>query len=234
MAEPTIQDALKLTLQDHRLSRGEKRALSKVIEKYATDTQSLAHARSIAFDLARRELRDDGMSGTHFALEILDWLEEAIKVLSVHTTSDSRPRSEAFFSPHDNCASKIVRLFQQARSSVDVCVFTITDDRIKEAMLSAHHRGVKLRIISDNEKSHDLGSDIHQLEDSGISVRCDRSDYHMHHKFALFDRTTVITGSYNWTRSAANFNEENLIVTDEHELAHKFLRAFENLWLKLK
>ena len=35
----------------------------------------------------------------------------------------------------------------------------------------------------------------------------------MHHKFALFDGRRLMTGSFNWTRSASEQNEENLIVT---------------------
>jgi phosphatidylserine/phosphatidylglycerophosphate/cardiolipin synthase-like enzyme len=55
----------------------------------------------------------------------------------------------------------------------------------------------------------------------------------MHHKFALFDRVRLITGSYNWTRGAAEGNEENLIDTADPELVAAFGRAFDALWEKL-
>ena len=41
------------------------------------------------------------------------------------------------------------------------------------------------------------------LAELGVAVRIDRSEHHMHHKFALFDDAILATGSYNWTRSAA-------------------------------
>jgi phosphatidylserine/phosphatidylglycerophosphate/cardiolipin synthase-like enzyme len=113
-------------------------------------------------------------------------------------------------------------------------VFTITDDSIKDAIVAAHRRKVSIRIISDNEKAEDLGSDIDQLARIGIPVRVDQSEYHMHHKYAIFDRSRLLTGSYNWTRSAANCNEENFIITSDAVLLKSFRTSFEQLWDQLK
>jgi cardiolipin hydrolase len=113
---------------------------------------------------------------------------------------------------------------------VDVCVFTITDDRIAGPILAAHQRGVRLRILSDNEKELDPGSDVPRLRDAGVPVRIDRSPYHMHHKFAIFDGASLLTGSYNWTRGAATNNEENFLVTGDPNLVRAFAAEFERLW----
>jgi len=40
----------------------------------------------------------------------------------------------------------------------------------------------------------------------------------------------LLNGSYNWTRSASSFNDENLIVTSEPALVQTFTRQFEALW----
>ena len=55
----------------------------------------------------------------------------------------------------------------------------------------------------------------------------------MHHKFAVADSNQVLTGSYNWTRSAARENEENIVVTNAPELVSAFTRQFEQLWKSL-
>ena len=47
---------------------------------------------------------------------------------------------------------------------------------------------------------------------------------------ALFDRARLITGSYNWTRSAAEHNHENLVVSEDEELVRAFGKTFERLW----
>ncbi|MCG8651349.1 MAG: phospholipase D-like domain-containing protein [Pirellulales bacterium] len=222
-----LEEALKITLADYRLSRGEKRALAKVIEKHADNERLLALARQSAFKLAREEL------GGPAADQVVDWLEDVLKLLLPKDEPAGDTVAEAFFSPDDHCVGKIIRLFQAARKSVDVCVFTITDDRIKEAILEAHHRKISVRIISDDDKSQDRGSDIEQLDRRGVPVRVDRSEYHMHHKYAVFDNRRLLTGSYNWTRSAAQNNEENFIVTSDARLVKAFGRAFEGLWKQL-
>ena len=132
--------------------------------------------------------------------------------------------AEAFFSPGDDCLRAITRLLANASRTADICVFTITDDRVSDAILDAHRRAIAVRIITDNAKAEDEGSDVARFEQSGIPTRVDRSPFHMHHKFAILDGTTLLTGSYNWTRGAARDNEENLIVTNEPRLLALFVR----------
>jgi len=140
---------------------------------------------------------------------------------------------DVYFSPGDECLTAIRRQFELSQRRVDICVFTITDDRITSSILDAHRRGVVIRLITDNDKTHDAGSDIRQLERAGIVVREDRTEFHMHHKFALFDGRTVLTGSYNWTRGAARYNEENLVVSSDVRLIGPFEREFNELWSRL-
>ena len=106
----------------------------------------------------------------------------------------------------------------------------MTDDRITEAVIDAAARGVKMRAISDNDKSLDPGSDMRRLHAARILVRLDRTPNHMHHKFAVFDGNIVVSGSYNWTRSAAEDNEENIVVTNDPKIVRAFDRQFELLW----
>ncbi|WP_132624557.1 phospholipase D-like domain-containing protein [Pseudomonas aeruginosa] len=91
-------------------------------------------------------------------------------------------------------------------------------------------RGVPVRIISDDDKQFDEGSDIHALREAGVPLRIDDSPFHMHHKFALVDGAWLLNGSFNWTRSASVNNEENLLVTDDAVLIGAYRREFEELW----
>lgn len=76
----------------------------------------------------------------------------------------------------------------------------------------------------------DEGSDIQKLSKAGIPIRLDVTPNHMHHKFALFDNATVITGSYNWTRSAERYNHENILVTNSAKVMTAFKKEFNSLW----
>jgi phosphatidylserine/phosphatidylglycerophosphate/cardiolipin synthase-like enzyme len=52
----------------------------------------------------------------------------------------------------------------------------------------------------------------------------------LHHKFAVIDKRTVITGSFNWSPSAAHQNDEVLLVIDSPLLAAHFSREMDRLW----
>jgi len=46
----------------------------------------------------------------------------------------------------------------------------------------------------------------------------------------VIDGKALITGSYNWTRSAARFNHENILLTKEGSVVKSFLKEFDQLW----
>ena len=228
MSEASLEEVIEATLADYHLTRGEKRIITKLVDRISHDDHQLAYVQNYAFKLVRNKLTDPR------TLEAIDWLEDVVKALQPkHETTPDNGSAEAFFSPKDACVRRIIRLFESATESVDVCVFTITDNRISDAILAAHRRNIAIRIISDNDKSADLGSDVDQLERKGVPVRVDHTEYHMHHKYAIFDRERLLTGSYNWTRSAATNNEENFIITGDNGLVQSFRRSFEQLWQHL-
>ncbi len=213
-----FDDLLLQTFEDQHLSRKEKQLIKEILEDTHADEQKLALYRHQAFETAREALTSSE------AKKVLNWLEDVVKALQNNPRNQGNQQTiaEAYFSPGDACPEKIAQLFSRAQRKVDVCVFTITDNRISRAILDAHKRGVALRIITDDEKRHDPGSDIFQLHQVGIPVRIDATEYHMHHKFALFDNVQLLTGSYNWTRGAAEHNEENFIISSDPHLLREF------------
>jgi competence ComEA-like helix-hairpin-helix protein len=52
----------------------------------------------------------------------------------------------------------------------------------------------------------------------------------MHNKFAVIDNKMVITGSYNWTASAGERNNENLLVIDDKNIIKEYQNQFNILW----
>ncbi len=225
MVDPQLDDILRATLEDFKISRGEKRVLKEILDSAKADSQRRAFVRSRAFELARDEVLGPQARGA------IDWLEAIVKILHADDSQlAQQPRSRIFFSPGDSCVHAIVGLFEQAQATVDICVFTITDDRISDAIVATRNRGVAIRIISDNDKAEDRGSDVERFIQAGIGVAVDRTRHHMHHKFAIFDRSITLTGSYNWTRSAAEQNAENILITHERRIADRFQEEFDRLW----
>lgn len=219
-----LERALRATLDDGRLSRAEKQALSELFAEAELDAARLAQVRARAFAIARERTQD-----AH-ALEALSWVEDLMKVLTQRELATTPSEAHACFSPGEACLRTILAELARARHSADICVFTITDDRIASAVVDTHRRGVAVRIVTDNDKQYDGGSDIDRLRRAGIAVKVDETEHHMHHKFAVLDGARLLNGSYNWTRSAGQYNEENLVVTSDSALCRVFARHFQELW----
>jgi mitochondrial cardiolipin hydrolase len=225
MRREELESVLSQTLDDFRLSRSEKRALSDRLGDRELDDQDQSACIQVAFELARQNIDVVNTSS------VLEWLEDVSKVVR-NAASKSTPPSdaEAYFSPSEASWQRIRSMLKSAAQSIDICVFTITDDRISGPILDAHRRGISVRIITDDEKAFDRGSDAEFLARNGIPLVVDRTRHHMHHKFAIFDNKRLLTGSYNWTRSAADHNEENFIITSDRKLVDTFRDQFQKLW----
>ena len=230
MKDHEVKNYLQQTLEDGRLQRQERDALKELLGGRGVNDQKRALYRSIAFDVASDTMATGDPEQRRLALE---WLEAVIKAFypAEPIGSDAnRVEAEAWFSPDDDCVGRITTLLAEARQTVDICVFTITDNRIADAILRADQRGVRVRVISDDDKAFDKGSDIAHLRSRGIDCRVDNTQHHMHHKFAIFDHRLLLTGSYNWTRSAASDNEENFILSGDPRLLKSFAGMFDKLW----
>jgi mitochondrial cardiolipin hydrolase len=218
-----LDRSLRETALDYTLDADEKVQLRELGQQL--DAGRIRFLRNRAFDIAREAM----LAAPAETLDVLRWLEQVVKTLDV--ASEAAPIvSSAYFSPGDTCLRRLTDLMRGCRETLDICVFTIADDRLTDAILACHARGVQVRVVSDNDKQHDSGSDIARLRDRGVPVRLDDTPYHMHHKFALVDGRVLANGSFNWTRSATERNDENLVVTDDANLVRLFGLQFEKLW----
>jgi cardiolipin hydrolase len=142
---------------------------------------------------------------------------------------------ETMFFPSDTSLHRLVQWLGRAQDEMLVCVFNITNNTLRDALMAAHHRGVKVRIITDDECMKQGGNDVQALRNYGIECEADLdSTAHMHNKYVVIDGKYLITGSFNWTVSAARDNNENLCVVDDIHLIDLFTEDFNSLWTKFK
>ncbi|MGH1470535.1 MAG: phospholipase D-like domain-containing protein [Cellvibrionaceae bacterium] len=220
-----LEQQLSETLEDGRLTASEKQELQKVVAHL--DLEKLNFFRNQAFAISRDKLANSSEKSD--VLSVMRWLERVIKIID-SVKNKMITDSSVHFSPGDDCRSKLIELCQQSKMTVDICVYTISDNYLTEAIIEAHHRGLSVRVITDNAKSEDLGSDIDLLMRKNVPLVMDASKYHMHHKFAIFDKHYLANGSFNWTRSATTSNEENIVVATDPFLVDSFVDKFNELW----
>ena len=223
-----LEEFLLRSLDDDRLSRGERQVFRELLEDARPGIHEQEWLLSRAISLAKDRLFDGRDE------KIVDWLEDVIKVFrpaSGLSVSGSRV-AESHFLPGSGAVDALVTRLHRCRRSMDICVFTVTYDKLADEVIEAHRRKVKVRLITDDEKALDLGSDIERMIRAGIKVRMDRSANHMHNKFAILDGSLLVTGSFNWTRSAAQSNQESFIISDDPVLVRAHQKAFESLWDK--
>ncbi|THB68293.1 MAG: endonuclease [Gammaproteobacteria bacterium] len=217
-----ILNSYRESIKDGRFSRKEKKILKEYINRADCSEREIDLLRNGIFEIARAATEEFPPG------QIIDWLEEANK--SLKGEQEAVEINKALFAPDMDCTSEIISWINNARERIDICVFTITDNRISKAITKAVSKGIQVKIISDDDKCYDRGSDVFDLQKSGASVRIDNSPNHMHHKFAIIDGITLITGSFNWTVSASNLNHENILITNNKKLVVEYAGKFAQLW----
>ncbi len=155
-----------------------------------------------------------------------------IIVLSITISISTLAKTEVYFSLSDNPQKEIIENINQAEAFINIAMYIFTDREIALPLVKAQERGVKVRLYLDQDQVDYQYSQSRFLVQRGIKTRISSNNYIMHHKFAIIDNRLLLTGSYNWTFSANNRNDENLMVIDDPDLIEIFQNQFVNLWTK--
>jgi phosphatidylserine/phosphatidylglycerophosphate/cardiolipin synthase-like enzyme len=164
-----------------------------------------------------------------------------VSVLPLQDTARAEMVVQACFSPQGKCSAHILRELETAKQELLVAVYAFTSDDLANALVQAKKRGVAVQVVVDREfdRTND-NSKGKFLDAQKIPVRRlsgapgkpgDKDPGLMHQKFAIIDRRIVFSGSYNWTNSAENRNDENLLMfRDASPLAEEYRKTFFRLW----
>ena len=143
---------------------------------------------------------------------------------------------EAFFAP-DSLADRLVEFFSMAKRSLDCCFYNLSRPDVHLALVHAHDRGVRIRLVTDNSRLDDEW--VRDLRQAGIAVWSDSigpgPSGLMHNKFAVRDAAdedasddVVWTGSYN--PNLGDLRADNVLVIPHAGLAAAYLAEFEQMW----
>jgi phosphatidylserine/phosphatidylglycerophosphate/cardiolipin synthase-like enzyme len=134
-----------------------------------------------------------------------------------------------FFSPEDPIFPSLNSLVASADQSVHFMAFSFTDDSLGDAMLAAAGNGAEVQGLFETRGANTEYSECNRLLASGLDVRLDANPATMHHKVLIIDGEIVITGSFNFSASAAESNDENLVIIYDPSIASLFELEFDRL-----
>ncbi|MFA6295407.1 MAG: phospholipase D-like domain-containing protein [Candidatus Paceibacterota bacterium] len=125
---------------------------------------------------------------------------------------------------------EIIRLINKADEYVYFAIYFFTKDNIAEALIRAKERGLIVQGITDAGASKDSNKNIvEKLQKKGIVVKTQKHpDGIMHMKVLVTDKAYA-SGSYNWTASATNVNDEVLEVSTSNSLRKKYLEIIKKV-----
>jgi hypothetical protein len=128
---------------------------------------------------------------------------------------------------------EIIALIEGAKTHIYFAVYTFTLTDIAEALVAAKKRGVDVRGITDSGQSAEKFSEpvMKILAEGGVPMVVEKhagSNGIMHIKMIVTDKAYAL-GSYNWTASATNINDEVLEIGTDETLR----KTYEDFLLKL-
>jgi phosphatidylserine/phosphatidylglycerophosphate/cardiolipin synthase-like enzyme len=143
-------------------------------------------------------------------------------------TALQSPSWHVCFTPGDQCADHLIAVLDAAKLSIRVQAYSFTAKEIADALIRARIRGVDVVVILDKSQTRERFSMIDEMKDGGILVYIDECCAIAHNKVMIIDERTVVTGSYNFTKSAEVRNAENMLIIDDPALAARYLANWQN------
>jgi phosphatidylserine/phosphatidylglycerophosphate/cardiolipin synthase-like enzyme len=143
--------------------------------------------------------------------------------LQLQAADPSSTSITPYFSPNGGCTQAIVEALGVAKSSILVQAYSFTSAPIAKALVDAYKRGVNVQVILDKSQRSERYSSATFLANEGIPTYIDAAHKIAHNKIMVIDGKTVITGSFNFTKSAEEGNAENLLViSNAPDLAQRY------------
>ena len=154
--------------------------------------------------------------------------------LRLHLIQKHRTRNTptVLYSRSDSIPSHLINLIQESKSYVFLAMYTLTHEDLTNALVSAKLRGLEVKVLLDYKQSliDQSKPQISKLKKYNVVVRIPfRNSGIMHLKTLVTDKGYA-SGSFNWTNSAAQYNDEVLEIGTDNLTHSRYKALFEKLW----
>lgn len=125
---------------------------------------------------------------------------------------------------------RLVHLIDGAQRSVDMAAYDFGLTNVADALIRAKERGVAVRVVTDTDNAGNPA--VLRLKQAGIPVVDDQRQALMHHKFAVIDGQTVVTGAWNFAERDTFRHNNNTVIVRSPDLARNFTNEFEKMFVQ--
>ena len=122
----------------------------------------------------------------------------------------------------------LVELLDSAQATLDIAVMGFTRDRVYNALIRAHDRGVAVRFVGDAGHLYNAG--YQAVLNRHIPMSTGNLVHIMHDKFVIVDDRFVFTSTANFSPTDLRRNSNNFVMMDSPALAVDFTDEFEQMF----
>ena len=125
----------------------------------------------------------------------------------------------------------VLQLISQAHQSLDIQMYTLTDQEVIRSLQTARTRGVVVRVFLDASQPSNK-KNVPQLINKRIEVKWSPLERPalMHRKLLIVDGREVLLGSCNWTHNAFTRSDEVDVWLDDTEAVARLVALFDDDW----
>jgi phosphatidylserine/phosphatidylglycerophosphate/cardiolipin synthase-like enzyme len=134
-----------------------------------------------------------------------------------------------YFTPEDDVREAIAAEMAKATNEIAMMAFSFTDRTLTDAVADALKRGVRAIVLLDSGLAKHPGANTKELAEMGANVRMSPG-VRLHHKVIVIDRETVVLGSANFSASAFDRNDENVLIVRAPNFAQAMIREAMRCW----
>jgi phosphatidylserine/phosphatidylglycerophosphate/cardiolipin synthase-like enzyme len=140
-------------------------------------------------------------------------------------------RIDTLFSPDDGVINSLASVLNTAEESIHFLAYSFTSNDLGDLVREKDAAGLTIRGVMEEEQvNSNQGTEYDPFKQADVDVRIDGIDGQMHHKVFIIDGKIIAFGSYNFSQSAEERNDENVIIVYNEAIAQEFLKEFERVW----
>ena len=124
--------------------------------------------------------------------------------------------------------NETINLIKSSKNEIYGLIYKFSDKDIYEALKNKIENNINVNLIVDNKENNHKNSYSNKIKNLGGYIYF-YNHTKLHAKFACFDNTTCLTGSFNWSEDGINDNLELIIKISDNLLINNMKKLWNDI-----